>query len=71
MNCIDDELRIIDEVSKAIKSGGEIHRVSKKGKTCNFDVWKHFTKFSIKEGKEKAKCNGYKQEYVNEGTKIG
>jgi len=34
-------------------------------------VWDHFTKISIKEGKEKAKCNACDAEYVSGGSNIG
>ena len=72
INCADDELKILDDMPKTIESSAaETDRASKKAKTCTSDVWKHFTKIGIKDGKEKAKCNGCGQEYVVGGTKIG
>lgn len=34
-------------------------------------MWDHFTKIGIIDGKEKAKCNHYGQEYVCGDIKVG
>ncbi|KAJ1415435.1 Zinc finger, BED-type [Sesbania bispinosa] len=74
VNCIDDDPRICDEIvapNPNEKESGDVEREGKRLKTFTSEVWKHFTKIGVKDGKEKAKCNTCGQKYVIGGSKIG
>ncbi|KAJ1390052.1 Zinc finger, BED-type [Sesbania bispinosa] len=78
VNCIDDDPRVCDEIvapkaksNPTEKETGDVEREGKRLKTFTSEVWKHFTKIGVKDGKEKAKCNACGQEYVIGGSKIG
>ena len=71
--CVHDNLNnfLPPSVEEIENEDKDCDRESKRPRVGTSKVWDHFTKIGIKDGKEKAKCNGCGAEYVVGGTKIG
>ncbi|MCI34961.1 hypothetical protein A2U01_0056182, partial [Trifolium medium] len=77
MNC-SDENNLGDENVAAVESNPtnkrnrESNPINKRNRSSSSSVWKNFTKIGVgKDGKERAKCNGCKKDYVGGGREAG